>query len=262
MDLACKRHWTMTQNAEQKRSYETWSVWMEGKKLTKEIVSFCAIQRAEQYWKNKAEEAAGDMDWVGTQSAVKTTPRHRRQWMTKHSSGFCLVGKMALRIGLRNTDQCPRCKETETTEHVWRCKHPEACQLWEDNMVSLRAHLGGMQTPSATINEIIEGLQGWRIGVDHMFNCNTTAGQAGLLQNRMGWKHMFEGRPHKIWRQIHTTHCGSERLGGGRAGKKDMADCVGSVGTLQRDIARQEYRLQCTGSRRKNKKTNVGPASV
>jgi hypothetical protein len=153
------------------------------------------------------------MDWVGIQSAVKTIPRHRRQWMTKHSTGFCSVGKMAQQIGLRDTDQCPRCEETKTAEHVWRCKHPEANQRWEESMDNLRAHLGSMQTPATTINAIIEGLQGWRNRVDHVYNSNTMAGQAGILQNQMGWRHLFEGRPHKIWRQVQMIHCGSKRLG-------------------------------------------------
>jgi hypothetical protein len=217
MDSACKKHWSETKNSEHKWFHETWSVWIEGKKLgsnlTKEIQSFCAIKRAGKYWESKVGETTEDMDWTGFQYIVRTTPRHRRQWMTKHCSGFCSVGKMAHRIGLRNTDQCPRCDESETTKHVWRCNHPEANQLWEDSMVNLRAHLGGLQTPSTTISAIIEGLQGWRTGVEHNFNCNTMAGQAGTLQNQMGWKHLFEGRPHKIWRQMQTTHYGSERLG-------------------------------------------------
>jgi hypothetical protein len=217
MDLACKQYWSETQNSEQKWFQETWSVSIEGNKigsnLTKEIQNYCAIKRAEKYWSDKTGEVTEDIDWAGVQYSVRTTPRYRRQWMTKHSSGFCSVGKMAQRTGLRITDQCPRCEESETTEHVWRCNHPEAGQLWENSMVNLRAHLGGLQTPSATINAIIEGLQGWRTGVDYRFNGNTKAGQAGILQNRMGWKHLFEGRPHKIWRQIQTTHYGSERLG-------------------------------------------------
>jgi hypothetical protein len=217
MDQACKQHWTETQNSGQIWFHEVWRVSNDGTKigsnLTKEIQSFCAIKRAERYWENKNGEVTENMDWVGVQYNVSSTPRHRRQWMTKHSSGFCSVGKMAQRIGLRNTDQCPRCEQPETTEHVWRCRHPEADQLWEDSMVNLRAHLGGLQTPSSIINAILDGLQGWRNGVDHIFNGNTTAGQAGTLQNQMGWKHMFEGRPHKIWRQLQTTHYGSERLG-------------------------------------------------
>jgi hypothetical protein len=133
---------------------------------------------------------------------MKTIPRAKQQWITKHSSGFCSVGKMAKRTGLRPTDECPRCGEVESTEHVWLCKHPEAVQLWENSMEELRVHLRTTQTPNTTINVIIEGLQGWRRGENTQFNTHTDAGNAGAAQSEAGWKHFFEGRPHKIW-QVH-----------------------------------------------------------
>jgi hypothetical protein len=113
---------------------------------------------------------------------------------------------MAKRMGLRPTDKCPRCQEQETAEHVWRCQHSGANTLWADSMQQLQQVLGRFHTPQSTINAIIEGLDGWRVGRDTVFNSRTTAGKAGAAQSEAGWRHMFEGRPHKIWKEIQTTH--------------------------------------------------------
>jgi hypothetical protein len=142
---------------------------------------------------------------------MRLLPRSRRQWITKHSSGFCAVGRMAQRMGLRPNDECPRCSEPESAEHVWRCQHPGTNALWEDSMQQLRQVLGRVQTPQSTINAIIEGLDGWRVGKDTVFNTRTTAGKAGVAQSELGWRHMLEGRPHKMWREIQAKHC--EELG-------------------------------------------------
>jgi hypothetical protein len=115
MDEACKKHWSNTTNDQQQWFTSSWSVWTGGFKvvsnLTHNIREHCSIQRAERYWKRKAEEQFPDMDWTGIKAITKTIPRHRQQWITKHVSGFCSVGKMAKRIGLQNSDACPHCDE-------------------------------------------------------------------------------------------------------------------------------------------------------
>jgi hypothetical protein len=73
-------------------------------------------------------------------------------------------------------------------------------------MQQLQQVLGRFHTPQPTINAIIEGLDGWRVGRDTVFNSRTTAGKAGVEQSVAGWRHMFEGRPHKIWKEIQTRH--------------------------------------------------------
>jgi hypothetical protein len=200
MDTKCKQHWQDTTTEQQCWFQCEWSVWIQRQKvvsnLTKSIRTHCSITRAEKYWAKKDNQALQDIDWEGVKRTSTTTPRHRQQWMTKHVSGFCSVGKMALRTGLRSSDICPRCDEIETAEHVWKCAEQEASQLWEEKMDELRDTLRRANTPHMMINAIIEGLQGWHNGVDHTFNTTTTAGIAGDLQNRMGWKHFFEGRPH------------------------------------------------------------------
>jgi hypothetical protein len=120
---------------------------------------------------------------------------------------------MAKRIGLRPMNECPRCGEVQSGEHVWLCKQPDADQLWENSMEDLRLCLRTIQTPILTINAIIDGLQGWRRGENTQFNTHTDAGKAGAAQNEVGWKHFFEGHPHKIWQTQHQIYLSSTGKG-------------------------------------------------
>jgi hypothetical protein len=130
MDLKCKEHWKETNPEQQIWFQSEWSVWIRGKKtvsyLMKAIRTHCSILRAEQYWHKKSPQELQTVDWEGVKAITKTIPRQRQQWMTKHVSGFCSVGRMAVRTGLRESDKCPRCDECETAEHVWRCKNTES----------------------------------------------------------------------------------------------------------------------------------------
>jgi hypothetical protein len=185
--------------------------------LSKSIQECCSIQRAEVYWQNKAPIDFQNMDWAGVKVMSRTVPRHRQQWVTKHVSGFCSVGKMAKKIGLRTSDRCPRCEEVETTEHVWICKNIDI-DLWTEKIAELRISLSRQQTSKTIIKAIVDGLQGWRNGQDYIFNTTTTAGMLGDLQNQMGWKHFFEGRIHKAWREFHDRQ--QELTGKGNAGRR------------------------------------------
>jgi hypothetical protein len=79
-------------------------------------------------------------------------------------------------------------------------------------MEALRVSLSSQKTSQTVINVIIDGLQGWRHGVDHVFNITTTAGMLGDVQNKMGWEHFFEGRLHKAWREYHSSQRGTTKI--------------------------------------------------
>jgi hypothetical protein len=174
--------------------------------LTTTIRQHCGILRAEQYWRRKIGDRTDDVDWEGTGAAIRGIKKQRRQWLTKHISGFCSVGRMAKRVGLRDTDTCPRCNQEETAEHVWTCKHQDVNLMWETSMEELQRVLGQSLTPVSITTAIVDGLNGWRNGNEVRFNVRTTAGQLGLLQAELGWKHFFKGRLHHQWRKEMTKH--------------------------------------------------------
>jgi hypothetical protein len=90
--------------AQQQRHYTTankpWSLWIEGKKLTKNLFStlydWVHSPIAQTYWQSKHRcEAAHiqDINWEALHAAMKESPQQRRVFVMKHTVGMCGVGK-------------------------------------------------------------------------------------------------------------------------------------------------------------------------
>jgi hypothetical protein len=110
------------------------------------------------------------------------------------------------KIGLRDSDKCPRCNNVETTEHVWQCQDESANQIWATQMRKLQIFLGQLQTNPSIITAILKGLDGWRNGIDQKFSSRFQAEAIAILQEEMGWKHFFEGRHHTQWRVLQSKY--------------------------------------------------------
>jgi hypothetical protein len=77
-----------------------WSLWIEGKKLTKNISAtlydWVHSPIALSYWRSKnhcTEEQIKDINWDALHAAMKESQRQRRVFVTKHTVGMCGVGK-------------------------------------------------------------------------------------------------------------------------------------------------------------------------
>ena len=134
--------------------------------------------------------------------AMRKSPLTRRHWITKHNSGWCSIGVMAKRWGLRPTDVCPQCKEVETARHVWHCNHPSALEIWDQSITTFGLQLGRIHTAPAIISAIITRLQDWKrkrpfspltLHLPHL----ATAVQA---QDCIGWASFLEGGISYHWR--------------------------------------------------------------
>jgi hypothetical protein len=98
---------------------------------------------AAQYWDTNKQcfdpHSSADVDWDATEMAMKSQPRTRQQWISKHTTGFCAVGKMMLCRKEWPNSKCPRCQAPEeSTTHVWKCPDPEANSLWEKSLRKLK----------------------------------------------------------------------------------------------------------------------------
>jgi hypothetical protein len=67
--------------------------------------------------------------------------RTRRQWVTKHCSGFCATGTMMKKWGKRTTAKCPRCDLDEDATHVWKCRGSGANEIWMKAMDKFKKEL-------------------------------------------------------------------------------------------------------------------------
>jgi hypothetical protein len=209
MDQRCKKFWVEGPVTAQ-WFLQPWTVTVNNRQVTSELAetirSLCADIRVTTYWERKLGTKKEEIDWKTLGYALGTVPRNRAQWLTKNMSGFNSVGSFAKKIGLRSTDECPQCGEPETTEHVWRCLHPEATKLWNAQMGDLRKLLRHLQTDPSIAKVIIEGLNGWRKGEEKIYNSRFSGEQAADLQSGIGWKHFFEGRLHTQWRLVQEQY--------------------------------------------------------
>jgi hypothetical protein len=202
MDIKCKGFWVQTQDTQRIWFHNEWQLVVNNKpissNLSKSIREYCAIKRAENYWNAKQQGLHKEVDWEAIASANNGIQRSRLQWITKHVSGFCAVGKMAKKMGLRVTDECPHCKSPESTQHVWQCQTPQTDAIWKTGLKELKVELGRLQTKVATMDQIEKGLNSWRNLCQP--DCENEQG-AILLQTELGWGHFFEGRHHVQWRK-------------------------------------------------------------
>ena len=107
MDQLAKDYWS-TENGkileDQSIRYEPWSIWStKGKFITPmrgKIYNCIHQPLLDKYWHHRKrfkKEDHSAYDWEGLADAMKRQPLTRRHWLTKHSSGWCSVGKMAKR---------------------------------------------------------------------------------------------------------------------------------------------------------------------
>jgi hypothetical protein len=106
---------------------EGWSVWIEGKKLTKmdkqALYHYCFSKRTKAYWSKKhhlTAELITNINWDACQQALNKLPFGKRRWLLKHATGFCGVGKMEEMRGNQDHAECPSCGQFEDAIHVAR----------------------------------------------------------------------------------------------------------------------------------------------
>jgi hypothetical protein len=206
MDLLCKDYWETADWSTVPWFHLEWQVQIRNRcissNLVQEIRQHCSIKRAEKYWKEKSLMMKDNFDWEAVKLANTSVTRARQHWVTKHSSGFCSVGVMAKRMGLRPTDECPRCREPETTTHVWLCQAEETTELWITRIEGLQHYMEELHTDPEIIAQIIEGLNGWRWGNPISPSIQSSAQSAAIMQGEIGWQHFFEGRHATQWREL------------------------------------------------------------
>ena len=150
---------------------EGWTVWHEGRKLTKLDRNYLreAIHgpRFKEWWVRHGripEDAVRLIDWELVGPAMKRLQVSRRKWLTKHASANCGVGETLVKWGILIDPDCPRCGEPETTTRVLRCGAPEAKEQWAKSTTKLKQWMSKMKTLPQLQDTILENLSHWRDG--------------------------------------------------------------------------------------------------
>jgi hypothetical protein len=197
---------------------EGWSVWIEGKKLTKvdkqALYDHCFSKRTKAYWSKKnnlTAELITNINWEACQKSLSKLPFGKRRWLLKHATGFCGVGKMEERRGNQDHAECPRCGLFEDAPHVVRCKGTETDVIFEVAVQKLEIEMGDKFTAPDITAIIGKRLRQWRkhsegYTIDQetplpRYYKNDEFGTKAAVteQDRIGWYNLLLGRMSTKW---------------------------------------------------------------
>jgi hypothetical protein len=197
---------------------EGWSVWIEGRKLTKvnklALYEHVFSPRTKAYSAKKnnlTTELIESINWDACQQSLKKLPFGKRRWLLKHAAGFCSVGKMEQIRGNQDHAGCPRCGQFEDTAHVVRCKGTNTTVIFEVAVRKLEILMGDKFTAPDIISAVGTRIRQWR-----QFSTNQTLDQATPLprhrkqdefgakeavgdQDKIGWYNLLLGRMSAKW---------------------------------------------------------------
>ena len=164
-----------------------------------------------KYWEEKGRFGNGkhdNIDWDIVGIAMSAVTRTRRQWVTKHCSGFCATGKMMHRWGKRTSAKCPRCDLDKDAAHVWKCRGSGADDIRTKAMDKLKKELVTAHTLPNLAEVLRDRLTAWQsnsaptVPFSNFLGLRTTIED----QDRVGWQAMLEGMPVFGWEEVQQRY--------------------------------------------------------
>ena len=193
---------------------------MEGKiqpihsHLQKSIKHHCSTVNIRKYWikKHQLETMTSKLDWELKTKSHTNSSKSINRWLSKHSTGFCGVGKMLVRYKYQTHSTCPRCGQTqESTSHVLQCKDETACSLWDSELAKLQSWMIKQKVQPDLAKQLVLYLNAWkyRTPKPRVLPANSLLRKAILHQDRIGWKQFIEGFWARSWRDSQTAYFAS-----------------------------------------------------
>ena len=198
MDDEAKIHWHKCNDQRRPPPYiygEPWPFWVAGNKVSKDVELTIAdhIEGSKlcDYWESKGrfgDSSSEQVHWDAVATAMAAEGRSRRQWVVKHSSGFCGTGKMMQRWKLQESAKCPRCEEgVEDARHVWVCKGDGVENVWNEAIKKLRQWMLRQKTLPNLVAVICDRLSSWRNSVNPSVAISPFLGLRGAVQAQDLW---------------------------------------------------------------------------
>lgn len=183
--------------------------------MKKTLTSLIHTNSIREYWKKKHKFSGyteSFIDWEATKRSRRNVSKSRQRWMSKWMAGFCGVGIMLVRYSHQKHSRCPRCNQpNEDTAHIIQCPHPEAVQLWQQEVIKLHHWMIQNSGHTELCAIIRDSLLEWR---------RTSRGFQGTSQDALlhtaikrqkniGWRSLIEGFWATEWRQKQSLHLSS-----------------------------------------------------
>lgn len=136
-------------------------------------------------------------------------PRNKRQWISKQASGWCAVNHNMLKWNFSVTDQCPRCSQVETVNHMKRCPDKAASQQWGKVCTELEQWFRKRGTQPDITEIFMSRLRSWHSGLrPYRFPNRRFYGiQTALTsQDAAGWNMVLEGHVVQEWAHVQDRY--------------------------------------------------------
>ena len=197
---------------------ENWSVWIEGKKLSylnkQQLYAYTFSARTTAYWHRKHSlppELITSIHWDACATAMSKLPFGKKRWLLKHATGFCGVGKMELRRGNQDHDECPRCRQSEDVVHVLTCRGTGADLAFTTSLQKLDAHMRQIKTAPEIRQVVLKRIRHWRLHQHHVPMTAAVPDEFGLrdavsAQDAIGWYNFLLGRLSKKWSDVQARY--------------------------------------------------------
>ena len=141
--------------------------------------------------------------------AMKALPLQQQQWVSKHVSGFCGVGKMMKLWKKWPDSSCPRCGEAiEDSAHVWQCQETNFLDVWDKSIENLRQWMISNQTQPGIQAAICSGLQAWKHNTERppVASWFARLQEALKMQDQLGWQALLEGCFSTKWQGVQQLY--------------------------------------------------------
>ena len=189
---------------------EQWRLLLHGQPIVSKVFSsiewHCYIPIAKSYWEERGrinQGYADHVDWTTVAKATRSTPQYILQYITKLYAGFGATGVSMNRRGHWAVDQCPRCGETETSQHIFQCSSPTASTTFANGIGEIDDWVRKTSTDDMA-DAIFSLITDYREGTDQTVVWDTWSPlvkAAVKHQTKIGPRSFVEGALHNNWVQ-------------------------------------------------------------
>lgn len=106
------------------------------------------IGRTKAYWQKKhaiIPKLITRINWDACEVAHSKLPFGKKQWLLKHATGFCAVGKMERQCAHQAHDECPHCQQLgEDVEHVHQRASYSTCDFVTKHILGIDISIPGI----------------------------------------------------------------------------------------------------------------------
>ena len=165
-----------------------------------------------EYWIKKRKFSSYTerwIDWDHLQKSINGLKRNRQQWLSKWLTGFCGVGVKMQIYRSQYHSKCPRCLcDNETTNHVMKCPHPTAIDIWKEQIDQLEVWMTDQDAQPEMAKTILTSLQAWHDNTPFptIRTNNAKLKEATRQQDRIGWRSFTDGFLSDHWKQCQKDH--------------------------------------------------------